>query len=398
MTHDAIIIGGGIIGTSVAMALNERFPSWSIVVLEKEAQLAAHQTGRNSGVIHSGIYYKPGSLKAKTCVEGAAEMLRFCQTHEIPFELCGKVIVATNEAESQPLDELRRRGEANGVLGVRLLTREELRELEPHTEGVRALLVPGTGITDYAAVTRKYAEIASGRGVEIRTGVRVLTVRELEALVVVETSAGDFAAKFLVNCGGLQSDLLARAAGAKTGVRIIPFRGEYYKLSDERASLVRGLIYPVPDPRFPFLGVHFTKRINGEIEAGPNAVLALKREGYGKLDVSPGDALRTFGYGGFWRMASRYWREGAAEMWRSFSKRAFVRALQTLVPEIVASDLAPGGCGVRAQAVDAEGKLVDDFAFYSTKRALHVCNVPSPAATASLPLGRLIVSNLVEGL
>ena len=398
MSLDAIIVGGGIIGTSVAMTLSEQFPSWSILLLEKEPQLAAHQSGRNSGVIHSGIYYPPGSLKAKTCVAGAAEMLRFCQAHQIPVEVCGKVIVATSEADLPALEELRRRSEAHGVPGVRLLTRQELREIEPHSEGVQALRVPGTGITDYAAVTRKYAEIASARGVEVRTGARVLAICERQNEVVVETGVGAFTAKVLVNCGGLHSDELGRAAGANTGVRIIPFRGEYYRLAEQRRALVRGLIYPVPDPRFPFLGVHFTKRINGEVEAGPNAVLALKREGYGKLEVGLRDALGAFSYGGFWRMAAQHWKQGAGEMWRSFSKRAFVRALQKLMPELQASDLVPGGCGIRAQAVDAQGKLVDDFAFCSTQRALHVCNVPSPAATASLPLGRMIVSKLAEAL
>ena len=398
MTYDALIVGGGIIGCSVAKALTEQYPGWRVLLLEKEAKLAAHQSGRNSNVIHSGIYYKPGSLKAQTCVAGATEMQEFCRTHRLPLDVCGKVIVATFEDELPRLEELRRRGEANGVRGVRQITREELRELEPHTQGITALHVPTTGITDYALVTAKYAELAQARGAEIRTGVRVTGMRESDDEVVVQTSGGEFTAKHVINCGGLHSDEIARAAGAPKGVRIIPFRGEYYQLAPAKRSLVRGLIYPVPDPRFPFLGVHFTKRVNGEVEAGPNAVLALKREGYGKLQVAPGDVVRTFAYSGFWRMAAKFWGEGMGEMWRSFNKRAFVRALQKLMPEIRAEDLAPGGCGVRAQAVDAQGKLLDDFTFYGSRRVLHVVNVPSPAATASLPLGRMIVAKMRDSL
>ena len=378
------------------MALTQRVPDRRVVLLEKENTLAAHQSGRNSGVIHSGVYYRPGSLKAKTCVAGAAEMVRFCRDNGVLVEVCGKLIVATRPEEVPSLAMLRDRGEANGLTGLRLLSPGELREREPHATGVAALWVPSTGITDYAAVTQRYAEIAARQGAEIHLNAGVTAIHESPDEVVAETANGEFRGSLLINCGGLQSDLLARKAGVDTGLRIIPFRGEYYRLHAARSHLVRGLIYPVPDPRFPFLGVHFTRRVNGEVDAGPNAVLALKREGYSRGALSLLDLKSSLGYPGFYHMAAKYWKEGAAEVWRSMNKRAFVAALRTLVPELAAEDLVPGGCGIRAQALDAKGVLLDDFAFYSSRRTLHVCNVPSPAATASLPLGRVIADKAAE--
>jgi (S)-2-hydroxyglutarate dehydrogenase len=389
--YDVVVIGAGIVGLATAMDLTARYPQLSVLVLEKEAALASHQTGHNSGVIHSGIYYRPGSLKARFCVQGAAEMIRFCRDHGINHEVCGKVIVATRDEQIPALQELERRAQANGVPGVRTLTVSELREHEPHAAGIAALLVPGTGITLYRKVAEKYAELAQSRGAQIRTRSGVRTIRRAEDGFVLETASGEYAARFLINCAGLQSDRIAQMTGAKLNVRIIPFRGEYYELNPQRSSLVKTLIYPVPDPRFPFLGVHFTRRITGEVEAGPNAVLALKREGYRKTDFRAGDIRDEVAFAGFWRMAARYWRTGFGEVYRSFSKAAFVRALQELLPEVTSDDLVNGSSGVRAQAVDQNGKLVDDFQFVVQPRVLHVCNVPSPAATASMPISRHIV-------
>jgi L-2-hydroxyglutarate oxidase len=393
---DLIIVGGGIVGTATALAALQRAPGLRLLLLEKEDRLAAHQSGHNSGVIHSGIYYRPGSLKARTCVAGAAAMLEFCREHSLPCEVCGKVVVAAREQELPALEELRRQGEANGVAGISLLGREELREREPHCAGVGALRVPGTAIADYAAVTRKLSELAAAQGAEIRTGSRVTALAERGGEIVVRTTSGDFVASHLINCAGLYSDRVAEMAGTRVGVRIVPFRGEYYELAAARRDLVSSLIYPVPDPRFPFLGVHFTRRVSGAVEAGPNAVLAFRREGYRKRDLSLGESLSTFLYPGFWRLAGRYWRTAAGEFYRSWSRKAFVRELQRLVPEVRASDLEPGGAGVRAQAVARDGKLLDDFQFAFSPRMMHVCNVPSPAATASIVLGRIIVEEFVK--
>lgn len=388
--YDIAIIGGGIVGLSVAMEVTRRFPQLRLVLLEKEAKLAQHQTGHNSGVIHSGIYYKPGSMKALMCVAGAAAMVAFCQSHDVPHQVCGKVIVATDEEEVSRLEELRKRGEANGIPGVRVLSPQELNDIEPHCVALRALHVPGTGITDYSLVSAKYAEIILSRGGEIRTSSPALGIRP-GAKVIIETPTGAYGARFLVNCAGLYSDAISQMAGSTPEVRIIPFRGEYYDLVPERHGLVRNLIYPTPDPRFPFLGVHFTRRIHGGVDAGPNAVLALRREGYRKTDFLLREALAEFTYPGFWRMVARYWRDGVAEFYRSCSRRAFVAALQKMVPEIQESDLQPDGSGVRAQAVRRDGSLVDDFQFVCHQNMLHVCNVPSPAATASIPIGRAVV-------
>jgi len=371
-------------------------PRWRIVVIEKENRVAAHQTGHNSGVIHSGIYYKPGSLKAKTCVEGGAAMVAFCREHGIPYQICGKVVVATQEEELPALEELYRRGSANGVPSLAMIGPEPLREIEPHSAGIRALRVPGAGITDYIAVAGKFAEIVAAGGGEVRTRTEATGITRRRGETIVETTKGAVSARTVINCAGLHSDRIARLAGAQTDLRIVPFRGEYYEIAPERASLVKALIYPVPDPSFPFLGVHFTRRIHGGIEAGPNAVLAFRREGYRKTDFSISDTLATFAFPGFWRMARKYWRSGLEEYYRSLSKRAFVRALQRLVPEIQEADLRPGGAGVRAQALDRTGKLLDDFHIVRTDNVIHVLNVPSPAATASIVIGRRIVDLLEE--
>jgi L-2-hydroxyglutarate oxidase LhgO len=389
--YDIAVIGGGIVGLSFAMQACEQFPGLRLLILEKENGVAQHQTGHNSGVIHSGVYYKPGSLRARLCVEGARAMVEFCQRHGIAHEVCGKVIVAINSEEAARLDDLRQRGEANGLVGLDLLTAEAMREIEPHVAGVRALKVPSTGITDYGQVARKYAEIAVARGAELKTGAGVVGFRNSTGEIVVQTRAGDFSARYVVNCAGLYSDRIARLAGHDPEIMIVPFRGEYYDLIPARSGLVRNLIYPVPDPHFPFLGVHFTRRISGTIDAGPNAVLALRREGYRRTDFHLGEAAATLAYRGFRKMARRMWRYGLAEYRRSLQKSAFVRSLQQLLPEIRAEDLVPGGAGVRAQALAPDGNLVDDFRFVPRERFLHVLNVPSPAATASLPIGREIL-------
>ena len=388
-TFDVAVVGGGIVGTATAMALLRRRPL-ALVVLEKEPRLAAHQTGNNSGVIHSGLYYKPGSLKARNCTAGREALYAFCTERGIPFERCGKVVVATGEEQLGVLEELRRRGEANGLSGLRRLGPEEIRGLEPHAAGIAGLFVPQTGIVDYTLVTEAYGEEIRRRGGEVvlEAPVRRI-VRDGDGLVL-ETGRGEVRCRFLVNCAGLHSDRVAHMAGAETGVRIVPFRGEYYKLVPERHELVRNLIYPVPDPEFPFLGVHFTRKIGGGVEAGPNAVLAFKREGYTRWSFSARDLLDALGSGGFWRMAHRYWTMGAGEYWRSWNKGAFVRALRALMPEITSADLAPGGVGVRAQALDPDGTLVDDFRIVGAERQIHVLNAPSPAATASIAIGESI--------
>jgi L-2-hydroxyglutarate oxidase LhgO len=395
-SFDLAVIGGGIIGLSVAMEAVERFPSLNVVVLEKEARVASHQTGHNSGVIHSGVYYKPGSLKAKNCVAGAAAMVRFCKEYDIPHDICGKVIVATDKEDMPGLEELRRRGEANGVAGIEMIGPERLKEMEPHCEGVAALHVPSTGIVDYVEVANKYAERVLANGGRILTDSEVCNIGKTSDEIVFETRKATIAATWAVNCAGLHSDRIARLAGDDNGLRIIPFRGEYYELAPEKRALVKNLIYPVADPRFPFLGVHFTRKMRGGIEVGPNAVLALKREGYSKAALDIRDAMEVVSFLGFWRMASKYWSSGIAEYYRSLNKRAFTRALQKLVPEVRPSDLVGAGAGVRAQAVDRSGRLLDDFSIVQSKQIIHVCNVPSPAATASLLIGKQVVDMAEE--
>jgi L-2-hydroxyglutarate oxidase LhgO len=388
---DVVIVGGGIVGLATALQAIRRKPDMRLAVLEKEPEIARHQSGHNSGVIHSGIYYKPGSLKARNCVSGAARMVEFCREHAIPFEICGKVVVATDESERAGLNELMRRGTLNGVPGLRMVGPDELRELEPHCAGIAALHVPGTGITDYGQVARKYAELIRSQGAQILTGCQVRAIIRRSGTTVLETTRGAINTVRMINCAGLHSDRIMRLAGEDSALRIVPFRGEYYEIRPERRHLVRNLIYPVADPRFPFLGVHFTRRITGGIEAGPNAVLAFKREGYRKTDFDLRDTIETAIFPGFWRMAFKYWHSGLGEYYRSLNKLAFAHALQKLVPEIRPSDLEPAGSGVRAQALDRRGRLLDDFMIVRSDQTIHVCNVPSPAATASLVIGEQIV-------
>jgi len=387
-----------VVGLGAALEITRRFPRLRLLLVEKEEGVARHQSGHNSGVIHSGVYYKPGSMKARLCVAGAAAMVEFCREHGVAHEVCGKVIVATAAAELPRLEELRRRGEANGLSGLRCIGSEELREIEPHATGIQALVVPSTGITDYANVCEKYAELICAGGGTVLTSAAATGIRRLPGEIVIETTRGAFSGSALINCAGLYSDRISRMAGDEPGVMIVPFRGEYYDLVPERDSLVRALIYPVPDPRFPFLGVHFTRRISGRVDAGPNAVFALAREGYRHSDISVRDLASALAFAGFWRMARKNWRNGIDEFRRSLSKPLFARALQRLVPEITEKDLVPGGAGVRAQALKSDGTLVDDFQFVPSGKVLHVLNVPSPAATASLAIGKAIVDTAAANL
>lgn len=396
-TFDCIVVGGGIVGLATAYRLAVQGVT-DVLVLEAENRPAAHQTGHNSGVIHSGLYYKPGSLRAKTCAVGREAMYRFCQDFSIPHERCGKIVVAVEASEMPRLAELQRRGEANGLDGVRVLSGKELREYEPHVAGVGGLFVPQTGIVDYPAVTRKYAELAAAKGVAVRLSVPALSARTDGLEVVVETPHGSVRGKRLIACCGLQSDRFALACGLEPGVRVIPFRGEYYELASERQHLVKNLIYPVPDPRFPFLGVHFTRMTNGGVEAGPNAVLSLDRHGYEPPSASWRDVRDLVTFRGFWRLALKHWWTGIQEMWRSASRDAFVRSLQRLIPELETRDVVPGGCGIRAQAVRPDGTLVDDFHIVSSGRMIHVLNAPSPAATASLAIADQILDIAKEKL
>ena len=392
--YDVTIIGGGIVGLATALEIGDAHPRLKLLILEKESDLARHQTGHNSGVIHSGLYYRPGSVKARSCVAGRKALMEFCDRNGVPYEICGKVVVATSAEELPRLEDLHQRGLANGLQGLEIIGPERLREIEPHAAGVKALYVPQTGIIDYKNVTAAYADKIRANGGDIRTSHRVVGVLDRDGELVAQTSMGDYRTKHLINCCGLQSDLVAKMmrVGATDGEehRIIPFRGEYYKLAPQRHHLVRNLIYPVPDPAFPFLGVHFTRMASGGIEAGPNAVLAYAREGYRHTDISLADLWQTVSFKGFWAMAGKYWRTGFGELHRSLSKVAFVTALQKLLPEIRASDLIAGGSGVRAQAVSASGALVDDFVIQQSRNSIHVLNAPSPGATASLAIGQSI--------
>jgi len=391
---DVAIVGAGIVGLAVGLQLIRKNQGLKVILLEKEAEVASHQTGHNSGVLHSGLYYKPGSLKARLCVEGRAVLVQFCEEHSIPYDICGKIIVATEESEKHGLKELLRRGHANGVSGLRELNADQIREIEPHAAGLCGIHVPTTGITDFKMVSGKYAELIKQGGGKVLTGSQVLGIVRGPAAIVLETAWGAIHARFVVNCAGLQSDRIAKMAGASLGLRIVPFRGEYYELVPSKKHLIRGLVYPVADPRFPFLGVHFTRSIYGGVDAGPNAVLSFKREGYSRTAFDLSDALSTALFAGFWKMAARNWKSGVGEMSRSWSKQAFTHALQKLVPSLTEQDIQPGGSGVRAQALDLQGRLLDDFSFIHQDRILHVCNVPSPAATASLVIGREIASTL----
>ncbi|MDP8947145.1 MAG: L-2-hydroxyglutarate oxidase [Actinomycetota bacterium] len=392
---DFAVIGGGIVGLSAARALLERHPGARLLVLEKERGWARHQTGHNSGVIHSGIYYKPGSLKARYCREGARALVEFCRERGIDYEICGKVIVAVEPGELPLLDDLYERGLKNG-LEVEKIGPEELGELEPHASGLAALVVPSTGIVDFAKVAGEFAALVKEKGGRLRTGTEVKGISETGGAVVVRTDGGTFRARRLVNCAGLQSDRVARLCGVEPGTRIVPFRGEYYELRPEKRYLVKNLIYPVPNPAFPFLGVHFTRSISGIVEAGPNAVLGLAREGYKKTDFDFGDFVEELTYPALWRLARKNWRTGIREIQRSFSKKAFVRGLKKLVPEIEEEDVVPIAAGVRAQALKEDGTLVDDFLISEGKSSVHVLNAPSPAATASIPIGREIARRVAE--
>ena len=396
MTHvDLVIAGGGIVGLATAYRFLERYPDRRVVVLEKEHDVAEHQTGHNSGVLHSGIYYKPGSLKAQNCRAGKLAMETFCKEHGIAFERCGKVIVAVDETEFPALERIYDRGQASGVQ-CEMIGAERLGELEPHAAGLRAIHVPEAGIVDYREVCRKLAELISQRGAEIRFGHQVCAIRQSDRDVVVETTGGEVAGDLLVNCTGLHCDRVTRMGGVRPEAKIVPFRGEYYELTSEATHLCRNLIYPTPDPKFPFLGVHFTRMIHGGVECGPNAVLAFAREGYRKRDINLRDLCESLTYMGFLRMASRHWRTGMGEMWRSFSKQAFVKALSRLLPAIRAEHLVAAPAGVRAQALSPDGTLVDDFLVQPNARIVNVGNAPSPAATASLNVGSLVVDRLVE--
>jgi L-2-hydroxyglutarate oxidase LhgO len=391
--NDLIIIGGGIVGLATAYRFLERYPGKRVVVLEKEAQIARHQTGRNSGVLHTGIYYRPGSLKALNCRAGKLAMEDFCRREAIPTLMCGKIIVAVDESELPRMETLLERGKANRVVCERIGP-ERIRELEPEAAGIAAINVPEAGVVDYGQVARRLAELIQAQGSSVVTSARATGIRRDTGQAIVETTAGEFAAEQIVNCAGLHSDRVTRFSGARPSAMIIPFRGEFYELRKEAQHLVRMLVYPVPDPRYPFLGVHFTRRINGECECGPNAVLAFAREGYKNTTVNFRDLVETLGYPGFWRLSFRYWKIGADEMWRSFSKPAFVWALQRLIPAIESKHLDWAPAGVRAQAVGRNGQMIDDFVIEETDRVINVENAPSPAATASLNIGRLVVDRL----
>ncbi len=390
MNYDIIVIGGGIVGLATALKLKTTNPFLKVVLLEKESELAKHQTGNNSGVIHSGLYYKPGSLKAKNCIDGYHLLIDFCKENNVPFELCGKIVVATEEKELAQLENLYERGQQNGLQNLKKLTKEELKEYEPHVTGLKGIFVPQTGIVDYKKVSEKYGELLKQKEADINLGEQVIDIQKDVSKVVVVTQKQSYSAKLVINCAGLYSDKVARMTVDDLNVKIIPFRGEYFKLRKEKEYLVKNLIYPVPDPNFPFLGVHFTRMAKGVVEAGPNAVLAFKREGYKKSDINLSELAETLAWPGFQKVASKYWRTGFGEMYRSFSKAAFTKALQKLIPEIQESDLVEGGAGVRAQACDRQGGLVDDFMILEKEHVINVCNAPSPAATSSLAIGEAV--------
>lgn len=398
MQYDVLVIGGGIVGLATAYRLHKKNPALKLLVIEKEAQLASHQTGNNSGVIHSGIYYKPGSLKAENCIRGYHMLLEFCDEQSIRYDLCGKIIVATEEKELPALDNIFKRGQENGLQNMKRLKQEELKDYEPHVNGLAGIFVPQTGIIDYTQVALKYAEVLQQNGAEIRLGEKVLSVKQSTKENLIETNKQSYSAKLIINCAGLYSDKVARMTVDNLNVKIIPFRGEYYKIKPEKEYLVKNLIYPVPDPNFPFLGVHFTRMMQGGVEAGPNAVLAFRREGYKKSQINLAEFAETLAWPGFQKVAMKYWKTGMGEMFRSFSKAAFTKALQKLIPEIQSNDLMDGGAGVRAQACDRTGGLVDDFMILENEKVINVCNAPSPAATSSLSIGETVAALALKRL
>ncbi|HWO97216.1 MAG TPA: L-2-hydroxyglutarate oxidase [Bacillus sp. (in: firmicutes)] len=395
--YDFAVVGGGIVGLSTGMALYKRFPNAKVVVIEKESVVAEHQTGHNSGVIHSGIYYKPGSFKARFARQGSKSMTEFCQKHGIDHDICGKVIVATKQEELPLLENLYQRGLQN-ELAIQKIGIDELKEIEPHVSGLGAIRVPQAGIVNYRQVSEKFAEIIQQHGGEIRLNTKVEKMHEESDQVIIETNRGTLKASMVINCAGLHSDRVAAAAGYKTDMKILPFRGEYFKLKPEKRYLVKHLIYPVPNPKFPFLGVHFTRMISGEVDAGPNAVLSFKREGYKKTDFNAKDLIESLSFPGLWKMAGKFAKEGLDEYIRSFSKKQFTKSLQELIPEIQEDDLIPAPAGVRAQALRSDGNMVDDFHIIMGKRTIHVCNAPSPAATASIEIGKEVVNRIPKQL
>ena len=395
-SYDVGVVGAGIVGLATAMALKKRRPEARLILLDKEPRVGWHQTGHNSGVIHSGIYYRPGSLKASLCVRGGRALLSFCRENGIPVERCGKVIVALSKEELPRLEELYRRGITNQVEGLSQIGPERLKEIEPNSRGIQALHLPSVSVVDYQQVAQAFSRTLRAQEVPIRLSTPVLRITQNSQGLLLHSASEEFQVRYLISCAGLQADRLATGTGMPLPLQIIPFRGEYYELVPEKRSLVRGLIYPVPDPRLPFLGVHLSRRIDGRVEAGPNAVLAFKREGYKKTDLNLEDLRQMVSFPGFWRMAGRYWRTGLEEMRRSFSKADFVRSIQRLVPAIQGADLKPGGSGVRAQAVNEQGDLLDDFHLVQNNRSLHLCNAPSPAATASIAIGEYVAEAAVK--
>lgn len=394
--YDYIIVGAGIVGLATAIYLLNNNRHFKILVLEKEFELGVHQTGNNSGVIHSGIYYKPGSEKAINCTKGYKLLIDYCDKNEVPYNLCGKLIIAAKSSEVEVLQEIYHRGLKNGLDGLVKLNGNEIENYEPNVSGIKAIFVPQTGIIDFKLVLKKFSETVMNAGADIKFDSRVININESTDSVYVNTIHETYESKYLISCAGLQSDRLAKMTNKDLDLMIVPFRGEYYKLKKEKQNLINGLVYPVPDPSFPFLGVHFTKKINGEVEAGPNAVLSFKREGYNKFSFSLKDTYETFSWKGFQKVAVKYWKTGIGEFYRSYSKSAFTKALQQLLPEISECDLERGGAGIRAQACHKDGRLLDDFNFQKSKRALHVCNAPSPAATASLAIGEKIANIILN--
>lgn len=392
MQYDIVVIGGGIVGLATALQLKNSNPSLKLLLIEKEDILAKHQTGNNSGVIHSGLYYKPGSLKATNCIHGYHLLLDFCNKNEIPYELCGKIVVATSAEEIPLLNNLYVRGQQNGLQNLKKLSQGELKEYEPHVAGLEGIFVPQTGIVNYTIVANKYGDLIRRSGGDIHLGEKVISIEKRSGEAAVITQKASYSTKLVINCGGLYSDKVAEMTVPNLNVKIIPFRGEYYKLKEDKEYLVKNLIYPVPDPNFPFLGVHFTRMAKGGVEAGPNAVLAFKREGYKKSDINLSELAESLAWPGFRKVAAKYWKTGFGEMYRSFSKAAFTKALQKLIPEIQENDLVEGGAGVRAQACDRTGGLVDDFMILEDEFAINVCNAPSPAATSSLAIGETVAA------